>query len=60
MGEPGTKEILSLEQVGSLAQAWYGDRLAPDFRGRTTAEAQAIFRDKGLTSAFWRLSGGDE
>jgi hypothetical protein len=49
-------EILSLDQSWSLARAWYGDRLSPDFRGRTAAEAEAIFRGEGLTSAFWRLS----
>jgi hypothetical protein len=53
-------EILSLEQSWSLAQAWYGDRLSPEFRGRTAAEAEAIFRGEELTSAFWRLSGEDE
>jgi hypothetical protein len=39
-----------------MARAWYGDRLSPDFRGRTAAEAEVIFRGEGLTSAFWRLS----
>jgi hypothetical protein len=38
-----------------LAQLWYGDRLNPDFRGRTTEEAQAIFRRLGLQSPFWYL-----
>ena len=47
----------SLERTWSLAKAWYGDRLSPDFRGRTLAEAEAIFRGEGLTSEFWRLSG---
>ena len=53
-------EILSLERSWSLAKAWYGDRLSPEFRGRTAAEAEAIFCGEGLTSAFWRLSGEDE
>jgi hypothetical protein len=48
--------MLSVEQGWNLAKAWYGDRLSPDFRGRTAAEAEAIFRGQGLTSAFWRLS----
>jgi hypothetical protein len=46
-------EALSLETVWTLAQAWYGDRLRPEFRGRSHAEAEAIFRRVGLTSAFW-------
>jgi hypothetical protein len=51
-GEP-RGATLSLPQVWSLAQAWYGDRLSPDFRGRTVAQAVAIFERLGLTSAFW-------
>jgi hypothetical protein len=47
--------MLSVEQSWNLAKAWYGDRLSPDFRGRSVAEAEAIFHKKGLTSAFWRL-----
>ena len=48
-------EVLSLEQTWSLANAWYGDRLDPDFRGRTAAQAQAIFWQVGLRSPFWSL-----
>jgi hypothetical protein len=39
-----------------LARDWYHDRLSPDFRGRTAPQAEAIFRDLGLLSAFWRLA----
>ncbi|HEU5433091.1 MAG TPA: hypothetical protein VFU81_15600 [Thermomicrobiales bacterium] len=46
-------EALPLATVWALAQAWYGDRLRPDFRGRSQADAEAIFRRVGLTSAFW-------
>ena len=49
-------EVLSLEQVWSLANAWYGDRLDPDFRGRTADQAQDIFRGLGLGSPFWSLA----
>jgi hypothetical protein len=45
-----------VEQAWDLARAWYGNRLSPEFRGRTAAVAEAIFRDEGLISAFWRLS----
>jgi hypothetical protein len=51
--------MLSVEQGWNLAKAWYGDRLSPDFRGRTSAEAEAIFHKTGLTSVFWRLLRGD-
>ena len=52
-GEP-RGEVLTLERVWALAQAWYGDRMAPDFRGRTPAQATDIFARLGLTSAFWQ------
>ena len=45
-----------MEQTWLLAKAWYHDRLRPDFRGRTPAQAQDIFRRLGLTSAFWSLA----
>jgi hypothetical protein len=46
-------EIVSLSQVWRLAQAWYGDRMSPDFRGRSIESAHAIFRKVGLDSDFW-------
>jgi len=45
--------VLKLSQVWELAKRWYQDRMAPDFRGRTAAEAQAIFRALGLNEEFW-------
>ncbi len=45
---------LSLAQVWQLAQLWYSDRLAANFRGRSLAEAQGIFRRLGLSGDFWR------
>lgn len=51
-------QVLSLEQAWALAQAWYGDRLAPDFHGRSAAEAQAVFRRVGLDAPFWSLPSG--
>lgn len=47
--------LLSLEQLWGLAQAWYGDRLAPDWRRRTPEEAEAVFAGLGLEGDFWRL-----
>jgi hypothetical protein len=29
--------------------------MQPDFHGRTPEQAQAIFRELGLTSPFWAL-----
>ncbi len=40
-------QILTLEQTWELAQAWYGDRMTPEFDGRTVAEAHQIFSRLG-------------
>ena len=48
--------LLTLEQQWGLAQAWYSDRLRPDWRRKTEDEARAILDDLGLTSGFWELS----
>lgn len=42
-------------QLSELAHAWWGDRLAPDWRPHTREENQAILERVGLTGAFWRL-----
>jgi hypothetical protein len=41
--------------LGALARAWWGGRLAPDWRPRTRDESQAILDHLGLTGDFWRL-----
>lgn len=46
-------EVVPLETVWRLSQAWYGDRMDPAFRGRSAADAIAIFKRVGLTSPFW-------
>ena len=38
-----------------LAHAWFGDRLAPDWRPHTRDQNQAILEGLGLTGEFWRL-----
>lgn len=48
--------VLSLQRVWELAKLWYADRLSPDFRGRTTDDAQAIFRQLGLRGEFWHAA----
>jgi len=45
--------VLTLPQVWDLAQAWYANRLSPGYRGRTLAEAEAIFARLGLSGPFW-------
>jgi hypothetical protein len=50
-------EVVPLAQVARLAQVWYGSHAAPDWHKWTIAEAQQIFQEVGLTSAFWDLGG---
>ena len=45
---------LTAGALSALAHAWWGNRLAPDWRPRTAAEAQAILDELGLTGPFWR------
>ena len=47
---------LSAEGICDLAQAWWGDRLAPDWRPHTLEQNQAILDGLGLTGEFWRLA----
>lgn len=53
-GEP-KGEFLTLDQVWALSKVWYGDRLSPEYRGRTNAQVKAIFDACGLTSDHWQL-----
>ena len=48
---------MTLEQQWRLADAWYGDRLAEDWRRRTPEGAQALFNEIGLAGSFWSLTG---
>ena len=45
----------SLHQLWGLADAWYANRLAADWRRRTPEESEALFASLGLTGDFWRL-----
>jgi hypothetical protein len=47
--------ILSTRQLAELAQAWWGDRLAPNWRPRTRRQNQEILEELGLTGPFWDL-----
>ena len=46
---------MSVPQAWHLAQLWDPDRLEPGWRPRTPAEAEAIFREVGLSGEFWQL-----
>jgi hypothetical protein len=45
----------SLEQMWKLADAWFRDRLRPEWRRRTPEDTQALFTKLGLTGSFWTL-----
>ena len=41
--------------LNELAQAWWHDRLSPDWRPHTREQNQAILDRLGLTGPFWQL-----
>ena len=41
--------------LAQLSNAWWGDRLAPDWRPRSRAVSQAILDGLGLTGSFWNF-----
>jgi len=51
--EPGA--TIPVGKLSELAQAWWGDRLAVDWRPHTREQNQAILDRLGLTGPFWRL-----
>ncbi|HET8741522.1 MAG TPA: hypothetical protein VFM41_02785 [Gaiella sp.] len=51
--KPGA--TIPVTELCDLAHAWWGDRLAPEWRPHTREENQAILDGLGLTGEFWRL-----
>jgi hypothetical protein len=46
----------SVAKLAELAEAWWHDRVAPDWRPHTLEQNQAILVDLGLTGPFWQLA----
>jgi len=46
---------ISITRLAELAEAWWGDRLSPDWRPRTRDQNQTILNRLGLTGPFWTL-----
>ncbi len=46
---------ISVTKLSELAEAWWSDRLAPDWVPHTREQNQAILDTLGLTGAFWQL-----
>ena len=51
--EPGA--TITVTKLSELAHAWWGDRIAPDWRPHTREQNVAILERLGLTSPFWQL-----
>jgi len=43
------------QQCWELAEAWYADKLSPDWRRKTLDDAEATLAGIGLTDPFWNL-----
>ena len=50
-------EVLTIHQAWELSKLWYQGRLSLDYHGRSVEEAEEIFRQAGLKSAFWHGAG---
>ncbi len=50
-------EVLTLNQIWELSKPWYHNRLSLDYHGRGTQQVAEIFKQAGLTSAFWHGTG---
>lgn len=44
---------MTIGKCWALANAWYHDRLSPEFHRRTVDQAHHIFGELGLTGTFW-------
>jgi hypothetical protein len=47
---------IPVAKLAELATAWWGDRLAPDWRPHTREQNQSVLDCLGLTGPFWRLA----
>ncbi|HYL73471.1 MAG TPA: hypothetical protein VEU96_04665 [Bryobacteraceae bacterium] len=46
---------LSIHQAWRLSQAWFHNKMDPDWHRATLEEAEAVFSEIGLTGPFWSL-----
>ncbi len=51
--QPGA--TIPITRLAELAQAWWWDRLSPEWQPHTREQNQAILDDLGLTGPFWQL-----
>jgi len=53
----GRGALVPLEQVWTLARAWYADRLDEAWMPRTPGGTERLITAAGLTGDFWRVGG---
>ena len=46
---------LTIDQAWQLANAWYANKMEPDWRRATMEETEALLTKLGLTGPFWNL-----
>ena len=46
---------IPITKLAELADAWWGDRLDPEWQPHTREQNQAILTRLGLTGSFWDL-----
>ncbi len=46
---------LTIDQAWRLANAWYPNKMDPDWRRATLDETEALLANLGLTGPFWNL-----
>jgi hypothetical protein len=51
--QPGA--TIPITKLAELAEAWWWDRLDPDWQPHTRVQNQAILDRLGLTGEFWQL-----
>lgn len=47
---------MPISTLARLSNAWWGNRLSPDWQPRPREAGQAILDGLGLTDPFWRLA----
>ena len=57
LGDRDPGATIPVTTLAALAQAWWDDRLAPDWRPHTREQNQGILDRVGLTGPFWQLPG---
>jgi hypothetical protein len=55
LGDRAAGATIPVTVLAALAQAWWADRLDPDWRPHTREHNQAILDGLGLGGDFWRL-----